>query len=114
MTTNPVDPFAQALDERIRAAVEARVEALQRPLLVSQRSVAAVVGLPPGAYLEAARRGDFPSHKAQRLVMAKTGDVVAYVERHPHPARSAAANDAEPGASSESRTLARAGFRRVG
>jgi hypothetical protein len=107
------DPFATALDARIAAAVAARIEELQRPSHVTQRSVLSLVGMPAGTFLEAARAGEFASYKVQRLVFAKLEDVLAYIEAHPV-RRSLSANDAEPTASSEAKMLGRAGFRRVG
>lgn len=111
MTTSPADPFAAALDARIAAAVAARIEELQRPTHVSQRSILGLVGMPAGAYLEAARGGEFPSYKVQRLVFAKLEDVITYIESRP---RRTAVDDDEPIVDSEAKTLARAGFRRVG
>jgi hypothetical protein len=99
---------------------EAELEALMRkvaheearPILVNQRTVLAVVGLPAGAFLTAARAGAFQSSKLRRLVFAKTADVVAYVEAHPVTPRikqvAVASGDDE-----EARLLARVGARRV-
>jgi hypothetical protein len=65
-----------ALDQRIREIV--RDEA--RPLYVSQRNSAAVLGIDARAYLSAARSGAFPSTKIRRVVTARTADVVAWLD----------------------------------
>ena len=106
----PTDPLAALLDARIRAAVEAKVAELQKPTHVTQRAVLAVVGVPATTYLEAARAGAFASYKVQRLVYAKTADVIAWVESHKvH----VGTEDKAAAATSEPR-LTRAGWRRVG
>lgn len=113
-TTEPRNPQG-SLDAALRAAVTVEVARmvadLARPELVSQRTVLAVVGLPAVDYLEDARAGAFPSWKVRRLVMARTVDVVAYVQAHPAKPRSVASNDA---GDAEASTFARFGARRVG
>ena len=85
-------------------------EEMQRPQFVHQRTVAHVAGLPGRAYLRAHRAGAFPTTVIQRLVLARTADVLAYVERQLKIATTPAANgNADP----ESLTLARVGARRV-
>lgn len=63
----------------LRELVAAEVRKLvARPEYVSQRTVAAVVGaITPRDFLRLARKGSFPSRKEQRLVIARTADVVA-------------------------------------
>jgi hypothetical protein len=67
--------FAQ-LDARIRAVV---LE-VARPIYVSQRTVERVVGVPRRDFLRLARDGAFPSTKEKRLVVARTVDVLRYIE----------------------------------
>ena len=92
------DDFDRALDERIRRVV---CEALDRPAptFVHQRSVEAICGVPRRAYLDLARSGAFPATKSGRLVLARTADVVAYVEAMlPRQRDAAHADDAEAAA----------------
>lgn len=97
----------KALDERIRRI--AREEAM-RPAFVHQRNVEAVIGLPRRDFLRLARAAAFPATKERRVVLARTADVLAYVEeripRRP-PARVLPTDD-------EATALARVGARRVG
>jgi hypothetical protein len=101
-----------ALDQRIREI--ARLEA-QRPALVNQRSVETVVGLPRRVYLELARGGEFPSAKVQRLVVARTVDVLAYFEGRLSAAEAAHGDRPRGGEepTAEARAFARVGARRV-
>jgi hypothetical protein len=69
------------LDERIDAAVRRHAADLRRPEFVHQRDVEAVCGLPRRTYLALARSGAIPSTKMNRLVIARTIDVVTYVEQ---------------------------------
>jgi hypothetical protein len=68
------------LDRYIRRVA---TQVTAHPTHVSQRTCTAVCGVPKEDFLEAARRGDFPSCKVRRLVLAKTADVVAWIESHP-------------------------------
>ena len=65
-----------ALDQRIRDVVHAEA----RPLYVSQRTCAAVLGLDAETYLRLARRGAWPATKVRRLVTSRTADVAAYLD----------------------------------
>jgi hypothetical protein len=47
------------------------------------------------AFLDAARRGDFPSFKRGREVVARWEDVVAYIESRPRDAPAARVDEAE-------------------
>jgi hypothetical protein len=62
----------------VRAIVR---DELARPEYVHQRIVEAVCGLPRRDYLRLAREGAWPSTRERRLVLARTADVMAYVER---------------------------------
>lgn len=84
---------------------------LGAPLFVTQRTVEIVIGIPPRDYLRAARSKSFASTKERRLIIARTSDVVAWLElRLRTTAGAAPANDADP----ESIALARVRARRVG
>jgi DNA polymerase III alpha subunit len=106
---NPIGLDA-LLAEAAARAVEARIAELQRPLVVTQRTVEGVVGLPRRDFLRLARAGAFASTRERRLVLARTADVIAYVERHlaQHVHHDAPANDA-----TEASVLARVGARRI-
>ena len=101
-------PFDDLLTERIDAAVSARAAELRRPELVSQRTVAAVVGLPAADFLRLSRAGAWPSTKERRLVVARTADVLAIFTLRL--AQRAAVNDA---ADPLDAALARVGGRRA-
>jgi hypothetical protein len=107
----PSSPETSSLDDHLRLAAERAVEAaaerLARPTFVSQRTVLAVVGLPARDFLRGARAGAFASSKARRLILARTDDVVAYVDAHHVEPHVAPANDFDA-------ALARIGARRVG
>ena len=98
-----------ALDQRIREV--ARQEA-ERPAMVNQRTVEAIVGLPRGLYLELARERAFPATKVQRLVVARTVDVLTYFEGRLRARGPGVARASRQERDAEAR-LARAGFRRV-
>ena len=107
------DSMTATIDELLQAAVDralqARVDELQRPELVHQRNVEAVVGLPRRDYLRLARDGAFPSTRERRLVIARAVDVVAvFARRLVRVTHRASANDG-----SEASSLARVGARRV-
>jgi hypothetical protein len=87
----------------------AREEA-RRPEYVSQRSVKAVIGIEPRAYLRAAAAKRWPSTNEQRLVVSRTDDVLRYFEVRLRAAAASPANDANP----EAIAFARVGARRVG
>jgi hypothetical protein len=88
-----VSALDAALADAVRAEVERRITDLQRPELVHQRNVEAVVGLPRRDYLRLARELAFPSTRERRLVVAKTKDVLEAFERR---MRLPAANDGTP------------------
>ena len=96
----------ELLTERVRAIVR---EEIAPPAFVNQRTVEAVVGLPHRDFLRLARSKAFPSTRERRLVVARTSDVVAYVERQ------IAMREARPGNDHdlEAVALARVGARRV-
>jgi hypothetical protein len=94
-----------ALDARIKAVIRAE---LARPVYVSQRSVESVVGLSRRDYLRLSRCRAWPSTRERRLVVARTVDVLAYVERSIAIRASSADND-----SPEDVVLARVGARRI-
>ena len=100
-------PLAVALDALVAAAVEARVAELRRPELVTQDTVAAVVGIDARSYLRLARVGVFASTRDRRKVIARTADVLDAFTSHLQ--RRGPANDVE----AEARSLARAGARRI-
>lgn len=85
-------------------------EELQRPVVVSQRSIEAVVGLPRRDYLRLARSGAWPTTRERRLVLSRTADVLAWLEHRLSHRDIKPANDA----SAESLALSRVGARRVG
>ena len=93
-------------DDVRRLAREVLAEA--RPAFVSQRTVMAVVGVPPRDYMRLAREGAFPVVKEKRIVLAKTADVVALFEGR-LTKRAAPANDADE----LDAALARVGGRRA-
>lgn len=96
-----------ALDARIAAIVE---KCTQRPEYVSQRTVLAVVGIEPRDYLHHARNGAFPSAKVRRVVLARTTDVIAWLDGRVRRARVKPAKALSP----RDAALARVGARRVG
>ncbi|MGO9833697.1 MAG: hypothetical protein ACLP1X_05730 [Polyangiaceae bacterium] len=96
--------------ERIAAAVRAAAVELQRPELVSQKTVLAVIGMNRRDYLDHCRAGDWPSYADRRFRYSRTVDVVAWLQAHPVAPRRTAANDS---ASEEARAFARYGARRV-
>lgn len=65
------------LEELVRRI--AREEA-RPPAFVHQRTSEAVCGLPRREFLRLARAGAFASTRERRLVIARTADVMAYVE----------------------------------
>jgi hypothetical protein len=75
------------------------------PAFVTQLTVAPVVGISPRDFMRLAREGKFPSTKEHRRIVARTADVLAYIEER-------LAARATPVAD-ESVALARAGLRRV-
>lgn len=79
------------------------------PIAVSQRTVFAVFGVPPRDYLAGARKGEFPSSKVGRLVIARTEDVLAWIDLHRVTPRTPVDESAELDAA-----LAIVGGRRVG
>ena len=99
-------PIQISIEDEVKRI--ARAEA-QRPALVSQRTVEAVVGLPRRDYLRLAHLGAFPFVRERRLVVAKTVDVLAWFEQRIAHRDNKPANDAD----GESITLARVGARRV-
>ena len=81
-----------------------------RPEYVTQRSVEAVVGLARREFTRLARAGEIPTHKERRLIIARTADVIAWIEMRLRVASAPAANlNADP----ETIALARVGARRV-
>lgn len=70
----------------LAAAILAIVRAESaRPTHVTQRTVAAVCGLPKRDYLKAARAKAFPTSKIGRLVIARTEDVGVWIDAHRAP-----------------------------
>jgi hypothetical protein len=87
----------------------AREEA-RAPEFVTQRTVEHVVGVESRAYLRGAKAGRFASTKHERLIVARTADVVAYYETRIRLRETAPANnDGDP----EAQALARVGARRI-
>jgi len=97
----------QILDEDDMRRI-AREEA-QRPPFVHQRNCECILGLPRCEYLIAARGKKFPSAKERRLVLARTSDVIAWLELRLQTSRGQASNDSD----AETVTLSRVGARRV-
>jgi hypothetical protein len=97
----------ELIDERVRAIV--RTE-LAPPVFCNQRNVETVAGLPRREFLRLARARAFPTTRERRLVIARTVDVLAYVERQIALREALPQNDADP----EALALARVGARRVG
>lgn len=99
-----LSPAASAeLDERIRKVA---TEIAARPTHVSQRTVGTVCSLPSRDFLAAARAAAFPSSKVGRLVLARTEDVVTWVDSLRRRAPSTEQDE-------EDACLAAAGARRV-
>jgi hypothetical protein len=95
-----------ALQNEIRRIAR---EERARPDFVHQRNVETVVGLPRRDYLRMSRANAWHSHKHRRLVIARTSDVIAYLETHIGLREYAPANVVDI----ESATLARVGARRI-
>jgi hypothetical protein len=95
-----------ALASLVREIVRAETA---RPEFLSQRSVEAVVGLPRRDYLRLAREGAYTTTRERRLVIARTADVVAFVEQR------IALREAEPENDHDAEAIAfsRVGARRV-
>lgn len=87
----------------------AREEAV-RPACVHQRSCELVIGLPRRDYLRAAHAGLFPWTKEGRLLIARTADVLGWLERRLVHRDVKPANDS----TTETIALSRVGARRVG
>jgi hypothetical protein len=79
LLVDAVSALDQVLEATVDACVQRRVMELRRPLLVHQRNVHVVVGLPPRDFLRLARAGAFPCVRERRLVLAHTEDVVAFL-----------------------------------
>jgi hypothetical protein len=94
------------LEELIRRI--AREEA-RTPEYVTQRNVETVVGLSRRAYLRASLAGRWPNTREQRLVVARTRDVLQYVEQRLALRAAVPANDRD----AEAVAFARSGARRV-
>src|SRR5215469_14230559 len=77
--------FDALLADVVALAVEAHVTKLTRPTYVTQRTVRALVGLPPRDFLRLARTHAFPSCKEKRLVFAKLADVEGYIASRRRP-----------------------------
>jgi hypothetical protein len=101
--TDALAPLVAALAARVRASLG---EVISRPELVSQRTVAAVVGMPQRDYLRHVRALSWPSYSDRRLRYSKTEHVIAWLEAHPAHAE-VDVDDAEAVA------FARCGARRV-
>ncbi len=97
----------QVLDEQDVRRI-AREEAA-RPVLVTQRSVEGVCGLPRRDYLRLARAGAWPTTRERRLVVARTVDVLAYVEERLVLRDAKPQNDSDP----EAVAFSKVGARRV-
>lgn len=98
----------QILDEQdVRRIAQ---EEAQRPMFINQRTVETVIGLPRRDYLRAAHTGHFAYAKERRLIIARTADVLAWLERRLVHRDVKPANDA----SAETIALSRVGARRVG
>jgi hypothetical protein len=80
-----------------------------RPLFVHQRSAERVLGLPGRDFLRGAHAGHFAWTKERRLIIAKTSDVVAWLERRLAYRDTKPANDEDV----ETIAFARVGARRV-
>lgn len=97
----------QVLDEEdVRRVVR---EELRLPAFVHQRNVERTLGLPGRDYLVAARASAFPSVKERRLVIARTDDVLRWIDRRLAPRGAKPAIDAD----AETVSLARVGARRL-
>jgi hypothetical protein len=72
-----------ALTAAVFAEVQRQIADLRRPELVTQRTVAAVVGMPERDYLRHVRARDWPSWADRRLRYSRTDDVVAWIAAHP-------------------------------
>ena len=75
--------FDELLRRLVTEEVARRIAETNRPEHVTQRTVAAVVGMPARDYLRHCRSGDWPTWCDRRLRFARTEDVVAWVEAHP-------------------------------
>lgn len=106
-----VGPLDALLEQAVERALQARVDELQRPQLVHQRTVEAVVGLPRRDFLRLARAGAFPSTHERRLVIARAADVIAAFERRMPRIECRVAD--ETAKTGESAALARVGARRI-
>jgi hypothetical protein len=109
-------PSLGFLSPEARDALAADVRAIARdeaglPSHVSQRTVERWTSLPSRDYLAAAREAAFPSSKIKRLVVAKTVDVVAWIESKHRPLASSSIESDEDAALDEA--LASVGARRV-
>jgi hypothetical protein len=74
---DPLAPLVDAVAERVAARLPAA-----RPEFITQRTVAAIVGMPPRDFLRHSRERDWPSYVDRRLRYARTADVLAYLEAH--------------------------------
>ncbi|MFO0742366.1 MAG: hypothetical protein U0270_41210 [Labilithrix sp.] len=97
----------QILDEADVRRI-ARDEA-KRPVFTHQRRVEGDLGIPPKEYLTAAHAGMFLWTKERRLIIARTADVIAWLERRITHRNVKPANDAD----GETIALGRVGARRV-
>ncbi len=95
-----------ALQNEIRRIAR---EERARPDFVHQKSVEAVVGLPRRDFLRLSRAKAWASTKNRRLVIARTADVIAYLETHVALRECMPANVVDI----ETATLARVGARRI-
>jgi hypothetical protein len=94
------------------ASVGRKLAELQRPELVSQRTVLAVVGMGRRDYMDHCRAGDWPSYCDRRLRYSRTADVLAWLQAHPakpDTAAKVASNDND----AEAAIFAKYGARRV-
>ena len=94
------------LEELVRKIA---AEVARRPEFVTQRTVKAVVGLEPRAYLRGSAAGNWATTREQRLVVARTADVLAYFETRLQAREARPANDHDP----EAMAFSRVGARRV-
>lgn len=79
---------------------------LGTPIFLTQETVREVIGVPPREYMRAAREGLFPSTKLRRKILARTADVIAFLEAR-------LAKRAPLALVTEATALARVGARRV-
>jgi hypothetical protein len=94
-------------DELARLVRETVHREIARPLLISQRNVEQVIGLPRRDYLRLARAGEFPSCRERRLVLARTADVLAVFEKR------IAVQSTRPANLEQGSRMAAAGWKRV-